>query len=131
MQKEHNCTKTIVLDSAVETRWNSEHEYNSPANINQQDFHIALDRMISSNGVDKDLYQANRNNIAKVEPTKENWLLYQQYEGAAQALRQYSKFIQSAKAVVHLEIFEAKMELERLSASYFVMNKKLSADDGP
>ena len=78
--------------------------------------------MISSNGVDKDLYQANRNNIAKVKSTKENWLLYQQYEGASQALRQYSQFTQSAKVVVHLELFEAKMALERLSASYFVIN---------
>ena len=46
MQKEHNRTKTIVLDSAVKTCWNSEHEETRRANINQQDFHIALDRMI-------------------------------------------------------------------------------------
>ena len=86
VQKEHNRTKKIVLDSAAKTRCNSEHEETRRANTNQQDFHTALDRMILSNGVDKDLYQANSNNIAKVKPTKENWLLYQQYEGEAQAL---------------------------------------------
>ena len=112
MQKEHNRTKKSFMDSAVKTRWNSEHEETRRSNINQQDFHIALDRMISSNGVDKDLYQANHNNIAKLKPTKENWLLYQQHKGAAQVLQQYSQFTQSAKVVVHLGLFEAKTTLE-------------------
>ena len=79
VQKEHNRTKTIVLGSAVKTLWNSEHEETRGANINQQDLHIALDRMISSNVVDKDLYEENRNNLAKVKPTKENWFIYHQY----------------------------------------------------
>ena len=130
VRKEGNRTKTIQIESAVKTRWNSDHEECRRANINQKDLKIAISRMISRNGIDKDLFKANENQLAKVIPTDADWRLYQQYESGIDPLRRYSLFTQSSKVVVHMELFEARVLLEKLGASYFAMFENLSIVEG-
>jgi hypothetical protein len=119
VQREFKRTDSIKLDRAVKTRWGSDHEECKRANINQRDFKEALSRMVSATGVDEDIFKANCNNINNILPSDHEWRLYQQYESGVAALRQYSLFTQSAHVVVHMELFEAKVALERLSAKSF------------
>ena len=46
-------------------------------------------------------------------------------------MRQFIEFSQHAKPVVHMELFESKMAIERLSAPHFAMYENLSAVQGP
>ena len=45
-----------------------------------------------------------------------------------QPLRQYILFAQNAQVIVHCELFEGRMCLERLAAFYIPMYENLSAD---
>ena len=47
----------------------------------------------------------------------------------AQAIRQYSEFTQSFQVIVHLELFEGRMAVERLSAPFCEMYENLSVVD--
>ena len=117
------------MESDVVTHWNSKHKESRRDSINEKDYQVALDQMISPHGIDNELCQANRNKLNNVRPTQQHWLIYQQYEGAAQAIRQYSEFIQSSQVIVHLELFEGRMAVERLSAPFCTMYKNLSFVD--
>lgn len=130
VQKENKRTNTTKLDRAVKTRWGSDHEECKRANLNQRDFKESLSRMVCNTGIDKDIYRANSNNLNNVLPSDREWRLYQQYESGCAALRQYSLFTQSAQVVVHMELFEAKVALERLSAKFFPMFENLSSVEG-
>ena len=98
--------------------------------MNQRDFKDALSRMVSESGIDKELFKANRTNINNILPSAKDWRLYQQYESGVAPLRQYSLFTQNANVVVHMELFEARMCMERLSSKFFPMYENLSAVEG-
>jgi len=86
--------------------------------------------MITPTGVDKELHKANQDNLSNVIPTNKEWRLYQQHKSGISALQQCSKFAQSAKVVVHMELFEGRMAMERLGAKHFPMFENLSAIEG-
>ena len=130
VQAKNNRTKTLKPDSAVKTRWGSDHEECKRANINQKDLKLSLGRMITPTGVDKQLHKENQDNLSKVIPTDKEWRLYQQHESGISALQQHSKFTQSAKVVVHMELFEGRMAMERLGAKCFPVFENLSAIEG-
>ena len=79
VQSENQRTKSITLDSAVVTRWNSQHEECKRVSINQLDLQQSISRMISPNGYDKALYKEHQANLSGVVPTDRNYLTYQQY----------------------------------------------------
>eukprot|EP00956_Cyclotella_meneghiniana_P030727 scaffold78248_cov106-Cyclotella_meneghiniana.AAC.1 len=124
--KERKRTKTLILDSSCETRWSSHHDEVLRTNMNQADLATALDRLISKDGYDKELWKQHQQDISKVKPTESDYLIYQQYECALGPLRQFLQFSQGAKVVVHLELFEARMAIERMSASFFFTYENLS-----
>ena len=101
------------------------------ANINQADIKTTLDRLISQTGHDRDIWKENLNDLSKVKPTDKDWVTYQQYESGMHPMRQFIEFSQHAKPVVHMELFESKMAIERLSAPHFAMYENLSAVQGP
>ena len=82
IQKEHHRTKTVIIEDACKTRWGSEHEETRRASINQKDLEVSFDHMINPAGMDKELYNKHWNNLSTIMPTREDWLIYQQYEGA-------------------------------------------------
>ena len=86
IQKEHHRTKTVIIEDACKTRWGSEHEETRRASINQKDLEVSFDRMINPAGMDKELHNKHQNNLSVIMPAREDWLLYQKYEGAIQPL---------------------------------------------
>lgn len=128
VQKDHGRLKTTRIEAAVVTRWTSRHKEAVCANTNQYDIDIAIRRMVSVGGVDEQLYvDCNHNNDfspAYIEDVQ--WSVYQQYECALGPLKDFSEFCQSAKVIVHWEIFEARRALERLDSKYFLMYENLS-----
>ena len=95
--------------------------------MNQVDYTTAQDRLISKNGIDKALWKANQQDLTKVKPTESDYLVYQQYESGLSPIRQFIEFFQGATVVVHTELFEARMTIERLSSPFFFMYENLSA----
>ena len=100
-------------------------------NMNQLDFATAIDCLIAKDGVDSDIWKTNQDDLTKVKPTNQDYIIYQQYESGLHPVRQFIEFSQSAKVVVHMELFEARTAIERLVAPQFVMYENLSADTGP
>ena len=131
VQSEHGREKTPAIKFAVKTRWNSFYDETKCANSNQLDLDIALQRMISRNGADHDLFIEYENNLGAVIPQENDWEMYQQYEGAMLPLRNLSLLMQSSKPIAHLELFEAKRALELLKAPWFLMYENKSKMTGP
>ena len=63
-------------------------------------------------------------------PTENDWTMYQQYETAAAPISQYIEFDQGYHVMVHLELFEGRIAIERMSARFFKMYDNLSVDNG-
>ena len=130
VRKENHRTSSPALDSAVKTRWNSDHKETERASANQRDIATSLDQMLSKNGIDSDLFKSHQNDLSKIKPTDDDWDIYQQYESGVQPLKQYSEFSQSAKVIFHMELFEGKMAMERLGVDWFPMFENLSQTCG-
>ena len=128
VQKEHHRTKTIIIEDTCKTRWGSKHKEIRRASINQKDLEVSFDCMINPAGMDKELYNKHRNNLSVIMSRREDWLLYQQFEGAMQPLYQYILSAKNAQVVVHRELFKGRMCLERLAAPHFPMYENLSVD---
>ena len=126
VQSDHKRKDSPKLDTAVKTRWNSEHKEAVIASANQRDLSVALDRMISQKGIDAELFKSNIDSIGKVKPTPFDWELYMQYACGIAPLKQYSEFSQSKQVIFHKELWEGRMAIEKLSAKYFEMYENLS-----
>ena len=78
VRKEKNREKWPELKTVVATRWNSEQMETETVSANQLDLKVAVVRMVSPDGVDKDLYAANQASLEKVVPTNRDYVLYAQ-----------------------------------------------------
>ena len=95
---------------AVPTRWGARHNETRSANMNQCPLDIAIQRMVCPGGVDAALYKTHfkADTLDKVLISSQEWILFQQYEGGFQTLRDYSIFCQHAEVIVHEELFESQ-----------------------
>ena len=59
-------------------KWNSEQLETETVSANQLDLKVAVARMVSPDGEDKELYVANRSRLEKVVPTNHDYTLYGQ-----------------------------------------------------
>ena len=128
--KENNTIKSDTLSNGAPTRWISWYAESNCANINQADLATALASIINPDGIDKNIWKENQGNLSQLIPTGNNWTMYQQYEATTAPTRQYIKLSQFSHVMVHLEIFEGRMAIERMSARFFKMYDNLSVDNG-
>ena len=63
-------------------------------------------------------------------PTDDDWLTYQQYEGAFCVLGMLLKFLQGSGVIVHEELMFTRCALEHLSAPFFTMYQNVSQGEG-
>ena len=78
VRNEKNRQKWPELKTVVATRWNSEQLETETVSANQLDLKVAVTRMVSPDGEDKELYVANRSRLEKVVPTNHDYTLYGQ-----------------------------------------------------
>ena len=128
--KENNRIKLVTLSNGVPTCWTSWYEESKCVNVIQADLATALARMIAPGGIDKEIWKEHQGNLSQVLPTENNWKMYQQCEAATAPIRQYIELAQGPHVMVHLELFEGRMAIERMSARIFKMYDNLSADNG-
>jgi hypothetical protein len=87
-------------------------------------------RILSPGGVDETLHNCEEDKRTYGIPSNEDWETLFQYQGGLEPLTQLSHFTQNSKAIVHEELFMAKVTLQSLAAPFFVMNDNLSAMTG-
>ncbi len=114
----------------MRTHWNSTHREVFAANANQHNLTIAMRRILSPGGVDETLRDCEEDKGTYSIPSNEDWEILSQYQGGLEPFTQLSHFTQNSKAIVHEELFMAKVTLQSLAAPFFVMNDKLSAMTG-
>ena len=104
----------------VLTRWGAQHNETGNANMNQCPLDIVIQQMVCPGGVDAALYKIHLkvDTLDKVLISSQEWILFQQYEGGFQTLRDYSIFCQHAEVIVHKELFESQRAMERLRAPF-------------
>ena len=131
VQKQNGREATPRVQRSVVTRWNSSFDETASANANQHDLDIAIRRIVVPGGV--------RERVRVVECREEEggdkyevisddcWNMYAQYEGAMLPVKRYSKACQTARVIVHEELFWARSVIEELKAPFFVMHKNVSA----
>ena len=130
VQQEKGRVKCHRVDPAVLTRWNSTHKETKGANCNQQDLDSAIQRMVSPHGVDAAKYKEHIKNLDDILPTEFDWTLYQQYEAGMEPLSDYITICQTARVMVHMELFECCRVREKLRAPYFTMYENVSEKQG-
>lgn len=86
--------------------------------------------MIAPGGINKDIWKDHQGNLSQVLPTENDCTMYQQYETVTAPIRQYDEFAQGSHVMVHLELFERRMEIECMSARFFKMYNNLSTANG-
>ena len=131
VRNERKREKYARILHAVRTRWNSDAMETSSAASNQSDLSVAIERMVSASGEDKELYREHRNKLDDIIPTSHDWTLYCQYECGLNPLKVFSEFTQGAYVIVHMELFKSKVCLELLRRKYFEMFKNVSAVEPP
>ncbi len=86
--------------------------------------------ILSPGGVDETLRNCEEDKGTYSIPSNEDWETLFQYQEGLEPLTQLSHFTQNSKAIVHEELFMAKVTLQSLAALFFVMNDNLSAMTG-
>jgi hypothetical protein len=107
----------------VRTHWNSTHQEVSAANANQHDLTNATRRVLSPGGVDETLCDCEEDKGTYSFPSNEDWETLFQYQGRLEPLTQLSHFTQNSKAIVHEELFMAKVTLQSLAAPVVGISK--------
>ena len=97
--------------------------------MNQCPLDITIKQMFSSDGIDAALYATHlaANTVDQVLISPQEWILFQQYEGGFQALKDYTTFCQHPQVIVHEELFESQRAMERLRAPFFEMRENVSS----
>ena len=133
IHQEEGRIKYSSLQPSVPTRWGSRYKDASRANENQYDINIGIRRIISKDGVHKELYQKHtkeHRNIDGAILLSEDWDFYQQYESGLQDLYHYIAFCQHLDVRIHEELIEVRGTLSKLSRPYFVMPENVSKKRG-
>lgn len=135
VQQEHYREKCARNGPAVVTRWGSSHQETRATNINQFDLEVSIDRILAPGGVYEKLRRAKEDSTKEkstaTAPTEDEWDFYQQYESGLEPMTNFITFSQSAVVVVHEELFEARMALEKLRSPWFTMYENVSKKTGP
>ena len=130
VRKENGREKTPRVQSSVVTRWNSSFDETSSANTNQHDLNIAIHRLVAPGGVVEKMrsYDETENEAMNKTPISHlHWDLFAQYEGGMLPMKRYSMACQTAKVIVHEELFWARSTIQELQSPYFVMHENISA----
>ena len=131
VHKEIGREKYKTIKSAVVTRWLSRHRETELANQTQKDLAIAINRLLSGSTLEKihDVDDVDDDPPKKL-PTDDDWLTFQQYEGAFRVLGMLLKFLQGSGVIVHEELMFTRCALEHLSAPFFTMYQNVSQGEG-
>jgi len=131
VHKEIGREKYKTIKSAVVTRWLSRHRETELANQTQKDLAIAINRLLSGSTLEKihDVDDVDDDPPEKL-PTDDDWLTFQQYEGAFRVLGMLLKFLQGSGVIVHEELMFTRCALEHLSAPFFTMYQNVSQGEG-
>ena len=102
-------------------------------NQNQLDLDKTINKLISLDGFDKDVYREHMKDhgcLDKAVILEKDWDFYQQYEGGMQPVRDYITFSQSAQVIAHEELFESGRIMELLALPHFLMHENVSKKRG-
>ena len=132
VKSEHERDKSPALKAAVVTRWNSRYTETVCANANQYDIDCTIKRLVSPIGLDSAMYKKHHEEgtLKEIIIQEDEWEVFQQYEGGMEPLKELNVFTQSAKVVVHYELYESRRCLEQLSANFFTMYDNVSRFTG-
>ena len=122
VHQEHLRTKVPRLQPHVVTRWRSRLKEAAAGNALQRDFNVALGKMICEGGCDEDLLKEHtkQGTVDSLFIQPQDWDFLLQYEGAMKPMDRFIVFAQSAKTVVHWELFESARTLEELNLPFFI-----------
>ena len=86
---------------------------------NQYDLNVVIRKITYEGGIGEELFLSNSENIDKIYPTSNDWVLWANYAAEMDCTKQYSEISQSAQAVFHLELWWSKFYLEQLNYHFF------------
>ena len=91
VQNEYGRKKFQTLDFALYTRWNSPHSETMCGTSNKYDIYLAISNINYEGGIGEELFLSNSENLDKIYPTSNDWVLWAHFDAVMTYMKQYSE----------------------------------------